>query len=288
MNTTRTLVLIGILLTAAGFTSNSLGEHLGPIDYKGYLVFDYPEGDNPINNIIFTLDSTIADKLIIVNVPYPWSYSYASPVLTLSDGSVSQGESVRVTVSLNTYFEEGEYPISSVGTTTAGETSQASGHLLVGDMYVLKFLGMLHQNRFPLAGIVACLGFFDLFLISRVIQPRKDYTQQLKEIDKIEKEIAKNEVELENTRKEMETLKDEIEGDENLHESIEDSQDGSEWGSATWATKLKREIAKKKLRLAELDNLQRYYEVEIRKLKDKIAGINKAIEQSIGENLPPT
>jgi hypothetical protein len=37
-----------------------------PIEYKGYLVFDYPEGENPVNNMVFTVDSTLADSLIIV------------------------------------------------------------------------------------------------------------------------------------------------------------------------------------------------------------------------------
>ena len=64
-------MIIGIVLTASGFTSDILGEYIGPFEYKGYLVFDYPEGENPINNIVFTVDSTLADSLIIVSVPSP-------------------------------------------------------------------------------------------------------------------------------------------------------------------------------------------------------------------------
>jgi hypothetical protein len=45
-------LVVGILLTAGGFTSDILGEYLGPIEYKGYIVFDYPEGENPIINIL--------------------------------------------------------------------------------------------------------------------------------------------------------------------------------------------------------------------------------------------
>jgi len=62
-------LIIGIILTASGFASDFLGEYLGPIDYKGYIVFDYPEGENPINNIVFTIDSRLAGNLIIVSVP---------------------------------------------------------------------------------------------------------------------------------------------------------------------------------------------------------------------------
>ena len=79
----------------------------GPLEYKGYLVFDYPEGDNPIVNIVFTVDPMIAGNLIIVDVPSPWSYGYSGGVLTLSGGSLSPGGTVSVTVSLNKYFEDG-------------------------------------------------------------------------------------------------------------------------------------------------------------------------------------
>ncbi len=160
----RPLIIITILLAASGFTSDILGEYIGPIEYKGYLVFDYPEGENPIINIVFTVDSTIAGNLIIVNVPSPWSHSYGGGMLTLSGGSVGPGGSVSVTVSLNKYFESGEYPVSSVGTTTAGEVSHASGPLLVGNLVILNFLGIVHAYRFPLAALVAVLAVLELLL----------------------------------------------------------------------------------------------------------------------------
>ena len=163
----RVFLIIGIILTASGFTSDFLGEYLGPIDYKGYIVFDYPEGENPINNIVFTIDSRLAGNLIIVSVPSPWSHSYGGGILTLSGGSVGPGGSVRVTVSLNKYFEDGEYPVSSVGTTSAGEISQASGPLLVGQLVLLNLLGMASAYRFPLAAIVVGLGFLELYLTWR-------------------------------------------------------------------------------------------------------------------------
>ena len=160
-------MIIGLILTASGFSSDILGEYIGPLEYKGYLEFDYPEGENPINNIVFNVDSTLAGNLIIVNVPSPWSHSYGGGTLTLTGGSLSPGGSVRVTVSLNKYFEAGEYPISSVGTTTAGEESQASGPLLVGGLVFLNFLGMASAYRFPLAALVAGLAFLEVFLSQR-------------------------------------------------------------------------------------------------------------------------
>jgi hypothetical protein len=155
-------LVIAIILTASGYASDILGEYLGPIEYNGYIGFDYPEGENPINNIVFNVDSTIAGNLIILNVPSPWSHSYGGGTLTLSGGSLGPGGSLRVTVSLNRYFEDGEYPVSSVGTTTMGEVSQASGSLLVGELYLLNFLRLASAYRFPLAGLMVGLGFLEL------------------------------------------------------------------------------------------------------------------------------
>jgi hypothetical protein len=152
-------VIIGSLLAASGFTADILGEYIGPLEYKGYIVFDYPEGENPIINIVFTIDPTIAENLIIVNVPSPWSHSYGGGTLSLSGGSLGPGGSVRVTVSLNRYFEDGEYAVSSVGTTSAGEVSLASGPLLVGELYLLNGLRMASAYKFPLLALVVGLGF---------------------------------------------------------------------------------------------------------------------------------
>jgi hypothetical protein len=187
MSALRPLLVLGILITASGFASDILGDYLGPIDYKGYLVFDYPEGENQINNIVFTVDSTLAGNLIIVSVPSPWSHSYGGGVLTLSSSSLGPGESVRVTVSLNKYFEDGEYLVTSVGTTTTGEVSQASGPLLVGEMYLLNFIAMASAYRFPLTGTVVGLGFLEWYLRRRLVEkplmPNKPLTQS--DLDKI-------------------------------------------------------------------------------------------------------
>ena len=72
MSALRSIIVLGLILTAGGFMSEALGDVFGPLEYKGYLVFDYPEGENPINNIVFTVDSTLAGNLLIVDVPAPY------------------------------------------------------------------------------------------------------------------------------------------------------------------------------------------------------------------------
>jgi hypothetical protein len=185
-------LVIGILLAASGFTADILGEYLGPIEYKGYIVFDYPEGENPIINIVFTVDPTLAGNLIILNVPSPWSHSYGGGILALSGGSLGPGGSVRVTVSLNQYFEDGEYMVSSVGTTSADEVSTASGPLLVGELYLLNVLGMASANRFPLLALVAGFAFLELYLSRRKPKGIDGLAHELPVIDSVIPELTES------------------------------------------------------------------------------------------------
>jgi len=167
MSALKYLAALGLLLTAVGFVAEPLGEYVGPVEYQGYLGFGYPEGENPINNIVFTVDSAIASNLIILDVPSPWSHSYSGGALTLSGGSLSPGGNVLVKVSLNKYFEDGDYVVNSVGTTTAGESSQASGPLQVGELNLLNIIGLAADNKYMSTGVAVSFGFIELMLMGR-------------------------------------------------------------------------------------------------------------------------
>ena len=167
MSALRSLLILGTLLTASGFGSDFLSDYAGPLEYQGALTFEYPEGVNPINNIEFTVDGTLSEDLLVVNVPAGWSYTSDGHLITLSDGSLSPGGVVNVGVSLNKYHEAGDYEVSAVGTTTGGETSNARGALQVGDLYILQGLEMANTYRLPLGGATLGLGLLEAFFVSR-------------------------------------------------------------------------------------------------------------------------
>lgn len=170
MSFLRPLLVAGLILTAAGLAPDLVGETVGPMEYNGYLVFEYPEGDNPITTIVFTIDPTLAGNLLIVNVPSPWSHSYSEGVLTLSGGSLEEGGSVQVTVSLNKFFPANEYTINSIGTTSLGEESHAMGALTVGELYLLNTLDLASSYQLPLTAAMLGLGVLDLF----ILKPKKE------------------------------------------------------------------------------------------------------------------
>ena len=164
LNVLRSLLLLGIIITGAAFGSEAISDIVGPIEYKGYLSFAYSEGENPINLIVFTVDEAIAPNLLIINVPAGWSHSYYNRVLTLTGGQLSPGDMVNVQVSLDKYHESGSYDIEASGTTVLGETSFSSGVLLVGEMYILMFLGLLNVFRYPILVSALGLGFAEIWM----------------------------------------------------------------------------------------------------------------------------
>jgi hypothetical protein len=159
----RSLLVFGIVFTVTAFGSEALSEIAGPLEYKGYIVFAYTEGENPINHIAFTVDMTIAPDLMILDVPAGWGHIYIGRVLTLSGGSLSPGGMVQVQVSLNGHHPSGNYPIDSSGTTTAGELVLSSGVLMVGDLHILNFLTILNSLRYPIFASTFGLGFLEMF-----------------------------------------------------------------------------------------------------------------------------
>jgi len=187
----RPLLLLGVILTATGLASEQLGPIVGPVEYNGYLVFDYPEGDNPITNIVFEISGWISPSVIIVDVPAPWTYTFSEPTLTLSGGSLNPGGSVSVTVSLDDYFDEGEYTVSSIGTTSAGEESNSNGPLLVGDLYLLRVISLTNTYQTPLIGSVIGLIALELMFWWRnrpfrsMIPPVKEVNDFVRESQKI-------------------------------------------------------------------------------------------------------
>ena len=152
-----------IALTVTAFTSESISNIAGPLEYKGYVSFAYTEGENPINHIAFTIDMAIAPDLLIINIPSGWGYIYEGGVLSLSGGSLSPGGIVNVQVSLNSHHLPGDYHVDAVGTTTAGETVSTSGVLMVGETYILMFLAALYSLRYPLAASIFGLGFIEIW-----------------------------------------------------------------------------------------------------------------------------
>jgi UDP-2,3-diacylglucosamine pyrophosphatase LpxH len=165
----RSLFIIGLLISICALAPDQVGNIIGPVEYKGVIVFDYPFGDNPINNIIINPDPILANNLIIVSVPSTWTYSYSGGILTLSGGLLSPSDYIQVTVSLNKYFEAGEYQANGVGTTTNGETSLSSGVLLVGQLNLLYTIGLASNNLIPLLLGTFALGLLDVFLSKRRI-----------------------------------------------------------------------------------------------------------------------
>jgi len=91
MKSLRYLLVLGTLITASAFGAEILAPYLGPLEYKGQMGFSYTEGINPITYITIEIDSTVAEKLIILDAPTGWTYTLTGNILELEGGTLSPG-----------------------------------------------------------------------------------------------------------------------------------------------------------------------------------------------------
>jgi len=169
MKSLRYLLVLGTLITASAFGAEILAPYLGPLEYKGQMGFSYTEGINPITYITIEIDSTVAEKLIILDAPTGWTYTLTGNVLELEGGTLSPGNNMAIPVSLGGYIAPNEYEVTSTGYTSGGETVQASGTLVVSLMVMLYALDLASAMRFQLVMATLGIGFIELIL-SRMLQ----------------------------------------------------------------------------------------------------------------------
>jgi hypothetical protein len=160
----RSYIALGLILTGAAYSADFFSPFIGPTEYRGQLGFTYVEGENPITGITFEVDPRIAGNLLILEVPAGWSHTFSGGALELSGGSLSPGESLEVPVSLASYVEPDEYPISSTGVTSGGETVQAVGSLVVTMMVILRTLGAISSVKTTASLGTVGLVFMDIIL----------------------------------------------------------------------------------------------------------------------------
>jgi len=160
----RSYIAFGLILTGAAYSADFFSPFIGPTEYRGQLGFAYVEGESPITSITFQVDPRIAGRLLILEVPAGWSHTFTGGTLELSGGSLSPGESLAVPVSLSSYVEPDEYPISSTGVTSGGETVQAAGSLVVTMMVILRTLGAISSVKTTASLGTVGLVFVDIIL----------------------------------------------------------------------------------------------------------------------------
>ena len=169
MDSLRTLLIIGTLITASAFGAKVLSQTLAPFDFKGKLIYTYRSGQHPINLITYELDHNIAENLVILKTPDGWNHYVDNNVLTLNGGELYSGEEITVIISLNKYVEPKNYPMVINGTTSNGGTVQSTGILVVNFMMTLFSLNVLYSLRFLISFTMIGIGLFERYQDSILI-----------------------------------------------------------------------------------------------------------------------
>ena len=153
-------LVILALLSAIALLATLIAVFIAPFEYTGNLNFTYNEGTDSIIKIDFQFDQGIAESLVVVKVPSPWSGVQSGNTISMSGGNLAPEDALTVSVSFNRYVLPGKRPFTGIGTTSGGESIRSTGVLAVTEMIILKIIFILNQNQLYLIG-----GTFALFIV---------------------------------------------------------------------------------------------------------------------------
>ena len=159
----KSAFILMLLSTGVGFGAEMVSGIIGPYEYKGNLGYQYSEGVTPVNIVSFEFDSAVAENIVVLYVPEPWSYYLKGNLLLLTEGVLQPGETINIQVSLNKYTQPGEYSLKSSGTTTGGQEITGEGPMMINEMYGLRLVDTFSTWRYPLALATTGAGLLTLY-----------------------------------------------------------------------------------------------------------------------------
>ncbi len=169
----RLSVIIITIVLIGGFTalSDILSPIIGSYVSQGRLNYSYSKGEEAITRITFKIDPTLAENIMIKNVPSGWSYTLEGDTLVLSGGSLPPGGSVSIEYSLKRYIPPGELPVTATGSTLGGQTVQSTGRVVVSENIILLIIYIFIILKIPILVVLAGIG--GLAVTSHLKKPSK-------------------------------------------------------------------------------------------------------------------
>jgi hypothetical protein len=111
---------------------------------EGHITYEYQQGSSPIVSITFGLPQDLAEAMDPELVT-GWTVNLANNALTLTDGTLTQGQSITVDYKLTKYITSGTKQITATATTESGGKITTQRPLEV-DTVVLGLVWTFYQN----------------------------------------------------------------------------------------------------------------------------------------------
>ncbi len=178
------LIILFIILILLFLFAGAFVELASDVSARGTFTYTYVSGNDPIVSITYTLPQDLADAMVPEQTS-GWTVNLAANILSVTDGTLSPGQSVTVDYRLSKYVSGGTRTITATSRTTSGTTSTTTKPLEVPEAFLLALTWMLYQNSIWL--LILAIIVLMIIIVLFILGKKKDEEQEQKEDNKSSK-----------------------------------------------------------------------------------------------------
>ena len=164
------LIILFIILLLLFLFAGALVEIVSSLTSHGTFTFSYTSTVNdPIVSLTYTLPQDLADAMVGERAE-GWTVNLEGNTLSLTDGTLNSGESVKVDFRLKEYIKGGTRTITVTGTRQSGDPlTPTESSLQVPEAFLLAIVCLLYQNAiwFLILAIIVLVIIIVLFIIGK-------------------------------------------------------------------------------------------------------------------------
>ena len=174
------LIILFIMLLLLFLLAGPLVDLMSNLSANGTFTFSYTSTRNdPIVSITYTLPQDLADAMVPEQTE-GWAVTLEGTSLSLTDGKLNSGESVKVSYRLKEYIEGGIRTVTATSTTASGDTLTPNDvSVEVPDAFLLAFALAMYANAIWLLilAIIVLVFIIVLFILGK----KKEEEQEKKD-----------------------------------------------------------------------------------------------------------
>jgi len=174
------LIILFIILLLLFFIAGPLVDFISSTSARGYFTFSFTSTENdPVVSIVYTLPQDLADAMVVKQTE-GWVVTLEGTSLSLTDGTLNSGESVKVNYRLKDYIKGGTRSVTATSTTASGDTLTPNDlPVEVPDAFLLAFALALYANAIWL--LILAIIVLVLIIVLFILGKRKEEQEKAEE-----------------------------------------------------------------------------------------------------------
>lgn len=174
------LIILFIILLLLFFLAGPLVDFISSNSARGSFTFSFTSTDpTPVVSIVYTLPQDLADAMVMEETE-GWAVTLEGTSLSLTDGTLNPGESVKVSYRLKDYITGGTRTVTATSTTASGDTLTPNDlSVEVPDAFLLAFALALYANAIWLLilAIIVLVIIIVLFILGKKKEKEQEKTE---------------------------------------------------------------------------------------------------------------